>query len=116
MIDQSMVNRNKAKGTAHETATVRYLQENGFPKAERRALAGNSDKGDIVNIPAVIECKNAQRIELSTWCDEADVERINAGERFGILVIKRRNKGINKAYAVVPLSQMVELLNEVINK
>ena len=110
-----MVNRNKALGTAHETATVNYLLEKGF-KVERRALSGNHDKGDIVGIPnVVVECKNAQRIELAAWVDEADVERVNANARFGILVIKRRNKGIDKAYAVVPLSQMVELLNEVSN-
>ena len=112
-----MVNRNKAKGTQHETATVRYLQTHGFEKAERRALAGGKDLADVVNIPScVIECKNAKAITLAAWADETEAERINAGERFGILVIKRRNKGIDKAYAVVPLSQMVELLNGVVNE
>lgn len=112
-----MVNRNKAKGTLHESATVRYLQTHGFERAERRALAGGKDLGDVVNVPScVVECKNAQAITLASWADETETERINANARFGVLVIKRRNKGIDKAYAVVPLSQMVELLNEVVKK
>ncbi len=41
------MSKSKQKGTAAETAVVKYLKANGFPKAERRALQGNLDKGDI---------------------------------------------------------------------
>ena len=105
-----MVNRNKVRGTNHETATVKYLNENGF-SCERRALAGNLDKGDIVGIPnVVVECKDAQRHEMAAWLDETETERVNANAQFGILVVKRRGKGIAEAYAVTPLNQMVKLL------
>jgi hypothetical protein len=48
------MNKSKIKGTAYETAVVRHLNDNGFPYAERRALAGNLDKGDIAGIPSVV--------------------------------------------------------------
>ena len=42
-----MTNPSKAKGTAWETAYARCLIDLGFPYAERRALAGAFDMGDI---------------------------------------------------------------------
>ena len=46
-----MTNRPKAIGTAAETAVVRYLAAHGFPAAERRALHGATDLGDITGTP-----------------------------------------------------------------
>ena len=42
-----MVNKPKILGTQWETDVVRYLQAHGAPLAERRALSGPVDKGDI---------------------------------------------------------------------
>jgi len=65
----------KAKGTAAETAVVRFLQANGYPHAERRALAGFLDRGDVAGIPGlVIEVKTAARMELAQWVTEAKLE------------------------------------------
>lgn len=47
-----MTNPSKARGTAAETAVVRYLRR-WWPNVERRALAGNADKGDLTGIPGV---------------------------------------------------------------
>ena len=106
------MNRNKNRGTEWETAVVRYLQR-WWTRAERRALAGNKDRADIAGIPdCVIECKDAQRFELATWMNETETERKNDGAELGILVIKRRRKGVDQAYAVVPLWQMVLLLQD----
>jgi hypothetical protein len=68
----------KRKGTAAETAVVRFLQANGWPQAERRALAGAADRGDVAGLPVVVEVKNAARMELAAWLDEAVKE---AGQR-----------------------------------
>jgi hypothetical protein len=40
----------KAKGTSAETAVVKFLIDNGFPYAERRALNGALDLGDITGL------------------------------------------------------------------
>jgi len=69
------VSASKAKGTAAETAVVRFLQANGYPHCERRALAGAQDRGDVAGIPGlVIEVKDCKRMELAQWVDEAGIE------------------------------------------
>jgi hypothetical protein len=87
------VNRSKIKGTAAETAVVTYLRTRGFPHTERRALNGSQDRGDITGIPGIaIEVKNAARIELAGWLDEANIERANDKADYGFVWFKRRGK------------------------
>jgi Holliday junction resolvase len=96
------VSKSKDKGTAAETAVVRYLQ-NWWPAAERRALSGNEDKGDVAGIPGVcIEVKAAQRLELAAWRRETWAEMGNAGATHCILVVKRPRKPVWQWDAYVP--------------
>lgn len=104
----------RRKGTTFETLIVRYLQTVGFPYAERRALHGNLDKGDVTGVgPLVFECKAAKRHELSNWLAQTETERVNAGADYGILIVKRQghNTGAEQ-YAVMRLEDMVRLLRE----
>lgn len=88
-----MVNRSKAKGTAAETAVVRFLQAIGFIHTERRTLAGINDRGDIAGIPGVvIEVKNCAKQELGAWVAEAERERDNDRATLGVVWHKRRGK------------------------
>ena len=88
------MSRSKAKGTAAETAVITYLREHGFPTAERRALHGTSDWGDVAGVPGVvIEVKNCARVEIAAWVDEARAECQNAGAAYGVVWHKRRGKG-----------------------
>ncbi len=81
----------KAKGTSFETAVVRYLQECGWSYAERRATRGSKDAGDIAGIAGItVEVKNAARVSLAEWLDEATIERDNANARHGVVWFKRR--------------------------
>jgi len=104
----------RGKGTAFETLIVRYLQSKGWIHAERRALHGNLDKGDITGTgPLVWECKNHKTLDLSGWLRETEQERQNANATHGILVVKRRSYGEpGDQYAVMRLSAMVERLKE----
>lgn len=87
------MSRSKAKGTAAETAIVRYLQDAGFAQAERRTLGGAQDRGDIAGIPGVvIEVKNCARQELPAWVTEAELERDNDRATLGVVWHKRRGK------------------------
>jgi hypothetical protein len=84
------VSKSKARGTAAETAVVRWLAANGFPYAERRTLAGSADRGDLAGIPGVVaEIKNCRRDSLPSWVDEARVEAANAGVPVGVVIHKR---------------------------
>ena len=87
------MNRSKARGTAAETAVVAWLQAHGFPAAERRALNGSSDRGDIAGIPRTcLEVKSCNKTELAAWLDEATREAVNAHATTTAVVHKRRGR------------------------
>lgn len=108
------MSRNKSKGTSFETLVVRFLADHGFPYAERRALAGINDLGDITGTPGIVwECKNHKTLAFSEWLIEAEVERANAAADYGIVVAKRRGRGdAGEQYAVMTVADMVRLLKQ----
>jgi hypothetical protein len=98
-----MVNKSKAKGTAGETGIVKALIEAGWVHAERRALAGAEDRGDI-NIggfPVMIEAKNCSAITIGAWLKEVAAEKANAKAEVGACWFKLRGKGDARDWAVV---------------
>lgn len=105
---------NKRKGTAAESALVTFLRGHGWPFAERRALTGAKDRGDVTGTPYIAwEQKSAARICLPEWLRETETERVNAGADYGVLVVKLRGVGAANAgnwAAVMPLRQMTDLL------
>jgi hypothetical protein len=106
------VNRNKTKGTAAESAVVGYLITHGFPDAERRALNGTQDRGDIAGVPGVcIEVKNQREFELAGWLDEALREGRMANAPVTVVWHKRRNKGHpGEWYVTMTGEQFVKLI------
>src|SRR4051794_36785546 len=84
----------RAKGTTAESAVVNYLRAQGWPHAERRALGGAKDRGDIAGVVStVIEVKNCARMELAQWVDEAELEAGNDDAMYGVVWHKRRGRG-----------------------
>lgn len=88
------MSKSKTKGTAQETLLVPEFAKL-YPGAERRALAGALDKGDLLlpGAPFVVEVKNVTRTNLAGWAAEAAVEAVNAGVPFWIVSHKRMGKG-----------------------
>lgn len=83
-----MVNPPKIKGTRAETAFVLWLRT-WFPHAERRALRGEKDCGDVTGIPGLaFEVKDANPWHLAAWLRETEAERVNANAEYGLLVMK----------------------------
>ncbi len=109
------MSKSKQKGTLAETAVAEYLKQT-FPKVERRALAGVNDKGDISNVPfSVVEVKNQRSYKIHEWMKETELERVNAAEEIGILVIKPNGVGVanvDKWWAVVSLETITALIEE----
>lgn len=88
------MSRGKDKGTWAETKGVGYLQVSGFPFAERIALAGAADKGDIKVCPGVIaESKNCKSLALPAWFAELAAEIKNSKAKHGFLLIKPKGIG-----------------------
>lgn len=99
-------------GTAAESAVVRYLRTAGFPHAERRALRGNHDAGDVTGTPGICwEVKGGTAARMASdgliqaWLDETDKERVAAGADVGVLVVQRPGIGPANAgrwWAILP--------------
>ena len=108
------MSKSKQKGTAAETAVVRYLRENGFPYAERRALTGNYDQGDITGCgPIVFEVKNHKSMDLAGWIQGLITEIANANAITGAVVAKKRGTTFpGDWYAIMPFGLLVELLKQ----
>jgi hypothetical protein len=113
--------RPKDIGTAAETAVVRALRGLGFPAAERRALAGAHDLGDVTGTPGVVwevkggeAAKSASDGQIAAWMAETETERVNASANIGVLVVQRRAVGPANAHrwrVHLPMWQVAELAN-----
>lgn len=108
-----MTTRSKAKGTAGETAAVRYVQTNLYKNAVRPALHGPNDIGDIAVPRLVFEVKLGSRLKIPQWLNEAEAERVNAKADYGILLIKPVGIGLPRVgewWAMMRMEAMVGLL------
>jgi Holliday junction resolvase len=112
----------KARGANFETQLRDYFRGNGYD-AERLARAGKLDEGDIVvrkdflGSIGIIEAKApgaSNRIDLSGWIKESQVEATNYAEARGLdegtvlpaVVIKARGKALADSYLVFRLGDI----------
>lgn len=97
------VNKSKAKGTAAETAVVKWLRLNGFPDASRRPLAGRYDVGDILLVSGLIaEVKAHATVTdglLRQWLMDTYREMDNAHCDVALLIVKRPRKAVGDWWA-----------------
>jgi hypothetical protein len=108
------VSRSKRVGTAAETLVVDFLRLAGFRYAERRALKGQADCGDVTGLPGVvIEVKACKEMKLAEWMDETEAERENAGADIAVCWHKRRGKGSPRDwYVTMTGAQFLDLLSD----
>jgi len=116
-----MSSKARAKGTSFETLVRQYLNDNGFPVAHRTVLKGGGDTGDIngirnkANRQVAVQCKNQKAFSLSQWLNDTVEQAGHLGGAVPALVVKRPGKGekaVGDSYAVLRLSDLVQLLNE----
>lgn len=100
-----MVNKPKAIGTHAESAVVKAAQPLGFPLAERLALAGAQDLGDVRLAPYVhLEVKGGKAAEtasdaqIEAWMVETERELAHARALAGALILKRKGVGAARAH------------------
>ena len=116
-----MSTANKRKGSKWETDLVQYFRTKG-KKATRLARTGRNDEGDIELDTGtevyVVEAKNAQRLDLSGWIQEAKTEAANwcKHREYGttdwatpVVIVKRRNSSTSKAYVVMELEDWLKI-------
>jgi hypothetical protein len=110
------MSKSRQKGTAAESAVVRFLKGHGWPFAERRALHAALDKGDVTSTPALVwEVKNHRAYKFPEWMRETEEERENAAADYGILVVKPNGIGATRVgdwWCVLPLHALTDLLRD----
>lgn len=122
-----MTNRNKAKGTAWESAvrdflnralglvdevTAMFHDPTDPDNVHRKAQEGRADVGDLWARPFVLEAKNERTIRLSAYVEQAEAEAQNAGLPYGAAVVKRRGKGAGAGYVVMSLATFARFLRD----
>lgn len=112
----------KARGKGYEVDIRDWFRERGFD-AERLALAGAKDEGDVVirsgfmGRHLILECKApgaGNGIDLSGWTREAQIESQHFAQAralgpesvFPAVVIKARGKSISDSYLVLRLGDV----------
>ena len=113
-----MSNPPRAKGTAGETAFVRWARLHGFPMADRQPLRGRLDTGDVDLCPGIVVEIKSYRLpmgvpttgQLTAWLGQADTEKRNAGARYCPLVVKRPGTtDVGRWFAYLPMSDFALL-------
>jgi len=91
-----MSNPNKARGTAWETATVRFLRGRLGGPVFRPAQTGAHDSGDVwLGADFVLQCKDWQRWsrrDLSGWLADVQAQAEEARRAWGVVVVKSRRE------------------------
>jgi hypothetical protein len=97
--------RSRDIGTAAERAVVCAILTRGFPHAERRALRGTQDAGDITGTPGICwsvkggqAARTASDGQIEAWLGELDEQTTHAGADLGVLVLQRTGVGENNAH------------------
>ena len=105
------MSRSKARGTHWETQIINYLNNAGFD-AERRALSGALDRGDISGVRGwVLEAKNVNAMTLASFVDEAEVERINDDVPYCAVWAHRKGKASpGDGYVIMSGRMFLEVL------
>jgi hypothetical protein len=107
-------NPSKRKGSKFEVDVVNYLQTHGFPHAERRALRGVNDAGDVAGVVGwVLEVKNHAKLDIGNWSREAAREAVAGSVRRWAVIHKKRQANVSEAYVTMPLRLFAELLGDV---
>lgn len=116
-----MTNRPKQRGTAAETAALRWLREHGFPWTERLTLSGINDRGDLSLLPGcavIAEIKNHAsatagqpgHAQLVKWMAETETERDNAHAEHAALIVKRKGTtDVGRWWCYLPIGHLVRL-------
>lgn len=99
----------KSIGTKAETAVRNYLLSVGYSPldAHRNVLKGSDDEGDVwlresfglvvFEVKGGKMAKEASYEQCKKWLAEAELERDNAGGKFGFLVTQRPGVGYPRA-------------------
>lgn len=86
-----MSNPSGQKGTAWETTSKRWLNEQGIAAGDMNKH-GRLDRGDIWLPGVTVEAKNEKKYQLAEWIAELESEVANNRHDFGFVLAHRKGK------------------------
>ena len=121
-MDTKQSRANKRKGSQWETDLVEYFRSLDL-LAERLRLSGSYDEGDLWFFANrkyfIVEAKNEKGFKPGPWMQEAVLERDNwmkrrkkSGRAIPLVIAKRRQSNVSKAFVIIQLDEFMELANE----
>jgi len=110
-----MANKHKAKGTRHESTVTRALRAFGLQVIKPRQ-EGRRDIGDMHLSPFVLQAKDwtSWQDAIREGLDGAEVQVKNAGEQYGVAVVKRARRKVGEAYAVMTLATFARVVRRLL--
>ena len=112
------MSRSKEKGTAYETAIVRYLRQRlGDDEIDRMPLKGSRDEGDIRGLKlrgmtTCAEVKNHKNLRIPDWMGQLIDEKGNMDAELGMVIAHRDgcgDKHIGESYVITTLDDVIAL-------
>lgn len=114
----------KAAGSRFERLIANHLNDRLYGlRVDRQVKTGARDLGDIAGVHLAgvriaIECKNATRLDLPKWTQEAHTEAANIaevdpiGEAIGVVVHKRHGNGrAEDQWVTMTVNDLINLIN-----
>ena len=101
---------NSRKGYQAERALEVLEQARGLqvwrPRAGRAA-----DCGDLAGLPLVQQIKDHGTLQLGTWMSELESQVVHAGVPTGVVIHKRRGKGVQDWYVTTTVRLWLPVLD-----
>jgi Holliday junction resolvase len=119
-LDSKQSRANKRKGSGWEVELVEYFRDQGLV-AERLRLSGTNDEGDLWFFKnkkfIIVEAKNTKGFLPGQWMKEAVLEaqnwlkkRKSSGPAIPIVIAKRRQHNVGKAFVIIELDTFMEVM------
>lgn len=111
-----MSNPNAAKGAQAERDVRAYLAEVFGRDVRRPHQEGFKDVGDLHLSPFVLQVKNYADIAtaLNVGLAGAAVQAVNAGEPYGVAIIKKRGANISEARVAMTLKTFRDVVGRML--
>lgn len=111
-----MTSANAAKGKGFERDVFRFLAERFGRDVRRPHQEGFKDTGDIHLSPVAIQAKNWSdtTAALNEGLKGAETQAIHAGEKYGVVVIKKRGSGVGEARVAMSLRTFRSLIGRLL--
>lgn len=108
-----MSGTSRRKGRRWETTLVNWFNNNGHPNVERNEYL-NAQSGDLLGIPFwSLEAKNAARLDLAGWTDQAQRQAETADcPNYAVIAKRKGTADPGDAYVIMPLRVFAAWLKE----